>query len=282
MSTSNKIIDRVIFCLTNNENYIDFWNYISKLYKVKFDVTPTLFFSGSNEEFLSLISSNKLSNKYGELINLQRVDGIDYNPSLDWSCTWGLFYGASLFPNDVCMLSGIDQIPLNFEFFKEIKKIDARKNYIVGFGNAYNSQIKNNYGNIVYPSSHHVGLGKFFKLIYNIKNNWGDELKQVFEHKNLCDNNNYWGLDELYSSYMIQKHINNKNDCNIIIFDDFFNKLINKRITRNEIKNITKNKLIENIKNENLYEYHSTRPFNTNIYMDDIFESINIFRNDIN
>ena len=56
-----KIIDRVIFCLTNNDKYIGFWNYISKLYREKYDTIPTLMFSGSTDELNNLITSFRAS-----------------------------------------------------------------------------------------------------------------------------------------------------------------------------------------------------------------------------
>lgn len=278
----NKIIDRVIFCLTYNENYIDFWNYISKIYKNKFNTIPTLFFSGTDEEFLTLIQSKRLSSENGEIVYLPRVEGIEFDKNLDWSCTWGLFYGASLYPNDVCMLSGIDQIPLNSFFFEEIKKIDPRKNYIIGFADAYNNSITNAYGDIVYPSSHHVGLGKSFKSIFNIKNTWKEELKSVYSHKNICTVNNCWGLDELYSSHMINKHINSGNSCNIFFLNDFIKNWASKRINRlNGSINLTDD-LLKNIKKGNYSEYHSTRPFSTNLNMDLLYEYIPNTTNEVN
>jgi len=277
----NKIIDRVIFCLTNNENYIDFWNYISKVYKNKFNVIPTLFFSGTNEEFLNLVQTNRLSLENGEIILLPRIKNIEYNKNLDWTCTWGLFYGASLYPNDVCMLSGIDQIPLNSIFFEKIKELNPRKNYIIGFADAYDN-LKNNYGDIVYPSSHHVGLGKSFKFIFNIKNSWNEELQQIFLHKKLCPEDNYWGLDELYSSHMIKQHIDSGNYCNILFLNDFKKNWASGRIDRANGSIYLTDNILEDIKNGKYTEYHSTRPFNTNSNMELLYNYIPTIINEVN
>jgi hypothetical protein len=275
-----KIIDRVIFCLNSNENYIDFWNYISKIYKNKFDVQPTLFFSGTNEEFLELITSRRLSTEYGEIINLPRIPSITYDSNLDWTCTWGLFYGASLFPDDVCMLSGIDQIPLSGMFFEEIKKIDARKNYIIGFADAYDN-LKNAYGDTVYPSSHHVGLGKYFKTIYNIKEKWADELQQVTQHKKICTQHNCWGLDELYSSHMIKHYMDTNKEHNIYFLNNFLKNWANKRIDRVHGSIVLDESVLAGIKNGKYSEYHSTRPFNTNTNMNILYDTITKIKNKV-
>ena len=191
-----KIIDRVIFCLTNNENYLDFWNYISKIYRNKFDTIPTVFFSGTADEYQNLINTGILSNKHGEIYHLDIVSNISYAKELDWTCTWGLFYGASLFPDDVCMLSGIDQIPLSGKFFDLVKNYNTRENYIVGFSDAYGklpSDLHSITESSWFPSSHHVGLGSFYKKLYCIKDTWEEELKRVFDspERNKLSSSNY-------------------------------------------------------------------------------------------
>jgi hypothetical protein len=273
-----KIIDRVVFCLTNNENYIDFWNYISKVYKNKFDVIPTLFFSGSDDEYNALLN-NRLSTEHGEIYHLPRVNGVHYESNLDWTCTWGLFYGASRFSNEVCMLSGIDQIPLNDSFFSTIKQLNCRENYIIGFADAYDSTIFNCFGDEVFPSSHHVGLGSAYKIIYEIEDSWEDELKKVFTYKNLCTRSDCWGLDELYSSHKIKQHHSREKDPKIHYLNNFFKSWSTGRISRLQGAFNFNNYVIQDIKNGKYTEYHSTRPFSTNSGLENLYEFIPPFTN---
>ena len=42
-------IDRVILTSNNNENYYHFWNIVSKIYKINFNITPTLIWFGNEE-----------------------------------------------------------------------------------------------------------------------------------------------------------------------------------------------------------------------------------------
>lgn len=284
-----KIIDRVIFCLTNNENYIDFWNYISKVYYNKFDVKPTVFFSGSIVEYQNLVDSGRLSKEFGDVFHLNRVFGIPYDKNLDWTCTWSLFYGASLFPNEVCMLSGIDQIPLSGNFFEIVKQINPRENYIVGFSDAYGKSSLNleetGVGSF-FPSSHHVGLGSYYKKIYDIEKNWEDELNKVFNSdiKNiLINNNNFWGLDECYSSFILKTHLRKKSSpVPIKLITDFFHIYwANKRIDRSRGQIKFSEEMLENVKKSNFSEIHCSRPYKTNLDMDRLYNYIPVVINKI-
>jgi hypothetical protein len=269
---TNKIVDRVIMCLTNNENYIDFWNYISKVYRVKFNTTPTLMFSGNEDELNELKKTGRLSLEYGEIIHLPRVDGVPFDPKLDWTCTWGLFYGASLFPNDVCMLSGIDQIPLSGKFFDLLNNINPREKYVIGFSDAYG------HAGASYPSSHHAGLGSFFKRIYGIENDWASELIKVHDHRYLCTNlqefPNFWGLDEAYSSKIIRDCLSKGSEVPLALVGNFFQWWRAGRIDRvHGVIQMTP-ELLQGIRTSQYTEYHSVRPFSKNGNMEVVFENI--------
>lgn len=281
-----KIIDRVIFCLNNNENYIDFWNYISKVYYNKFNVTPTLFFSGLISEYQDLLDSGRLSKKFGDIFHLNRVFGIPYEKNLDWTCTWSLFYGASLFPNEVCMLSGIDQVPLCGDFFEKVKNINPRKNYIVGFSDAYGKESLNlntMEPGTSFPSSHHVGLGNFYKILYGIDANWETELNRVFndkEVKKFFKNSNFWGFDECYSTFYLKKYLKEQSNTipiNLITnFNDFWG---NRRIDRSQGIVRISGEILENVKKSKFSEYHCSRPFNKNLDMEKLYECIPFVNN---
>ena len=277
MSFANKIIDRVIFCLTNNETYIDFWNYISKVYKEKYNTTPTLFFSGTETDLNNLISSNRLSKEYGEIYHLPRVEGVFYVDDLDWTCTWGLFYGSSLFPDDICMLSGIDQIPLNNYLFEYLDKHDYRDFYNIMWSDAYGDNFASGK---VYPSSHHIAKGKYFKQLYNIEDKWEDELKKVFNSKDkitfsyLYNKNNLWGLDELYSSHIINEYLQNNLDSNVKLHKNIFTHYSMTRLNRNDLNRYNLQDLLRLVKEQKFTEFHAQRPFLLNKNMNFVYNNI--------
>lgn len=229
-------IDRVILTLNNNKMYTPSWNIVAPIWENIFNIKPTLIFNGTQEEF----DSNNFDLSFGDYIILDSIPGVS-EPNPDWSVTWSLFWGASQYPDDVCLLSGIDQIPIGDFFFKEILKYDDDK-FVIGFSDAYTNYNINTLGyfntqtNVLYPSSHLAGKGKKFKEIYQILDDWEEEIVKVFNTKDryhLKNNfyaNRLWGLDECYSSEMIS--IFDKQD-DIIHLGIFWNYWYKNRIDLN-------------------------------------------------
>jgi hypothetical protein len=227
------IIDRVILTLDNNKIYTPFWNIVSPVWKEVFNITPTLVFNGTAAEF----EENNFDMSFGDYIIIEKVPEVcESNP--DWSVTWSLFWAASKFADDVCLLSGIDQIPIGDLFFKMVNEVEEDK-FIVGFSDAYRTYKKETLGyfntntNILYPSSHLVGKGSKFKEIYDINDDWKSEIVKVYNSKNkyYLNNNFYpnklWGLDECYSSDKIT--LFEKQD-EIVHFDIFWEYWFKNRI----------------------------------------------------
>jgi hypothetical protein len=264
-------IDRIIIALTKNPNYIGFWNYTSKIWKTKFKLKPTLFFYGTQKE----LNDCDLSPEFGEINLLERCDEVTLDTNLEWACTWGLFYGASLYKTETCMLCGIDQIPLNGNFFDFYKNInESKEKYVVGFADAYHDFDLNPLTD--YPSSHHVATGQKFKEIYEIDDDWFIEIKKVFNKKNNFKilSQNCWGLDECYSSSILRSRIANSSDIVLMkIFHKYWKHHRLDRSNMEEFKNVNLNK----IKNNFYCEFHANRPFENNgiELMNEIYKEIN-------
>jgi hypothetical protein len=264
-------IDRVIMALTNNQNYIGFWNYTSKIWKTKFGITPTLFFYGTIEEMDNL----NFSKEYGEIFLLPRCESVTACKDLDWACTWGLFYGASKFTEDICMLVGIDQIPLNTYFFDQWKNIEnVKQKYVIGFSDAY-ADPDNLPNGVYFPSSHHIACGQKFREIYDINENWFLELTKVYSLKN-----NYyipsscgWGLDEAHSATILNQRRRTHGDVYLMkIFQSYWKHHRLDRSNMNQFETVN----IEDIKNKKYCEFHAARPFEANnqVLMEKIYEAI--------
>lgn len=211
-------IDRIIFCLNNNPTYTGFWNINSRIWAEKYDLKPTLFFVGEEEEFNSL----NLSKNFGEVFFLPNLkQDLTNGSKRNWIVTWSLFYGiAKFFPDDVCLTSGIDQIPLGNHIFELANKYSNK--YLISFSDAYNNRED------LFPSSHHIASGIDFKNIFEISDNWEEEILKVYasREKYKTINQDFWGLDEAYSSEMIIK----KRSDNIVLVKDFFSDWSNRRI----------------------------------------------------
>lgn len=264
-------IDRTIMALTNNKNYVGFWNYTSKIWKTKFDIVPTLFFYGTIEEMDSL----NLSKEYGEIYLLPRCESVTSCKDLEWACTWGLFYGATRFLDDMCMLVGIDQIPLNTYFFEQWKDIpNVKEKYVVGFSDAYGDPetlSKTTY----FPSSHHIAYGKKFKEVYDINESWFLELTKVFSlrHSYYLPNACNWGLDEAHSASILKDRFISNNDIHLMkIFQSYWRHHRLDRSNMHQFETVN----IEDIQNEKYCEFHAARPFEKNDQqlMEKIYEAI--------
>lgn len=244
-------INRVLVCLNANPSYVGFWNKVSVVWRLLFNVTPTLIFVGTEEQVKEL----GLSDTYGE-IHVLPPDPVTANDSFSWDVTWGLFYGATLFPDDVCMTCGIDQIPLGSTmFWDEVSEVEEDK-FIVGFGNAYGH-------NEWYPSSHLVAKGKKFKEIFNITSDFRTEIRKVEEwgnkHRSVA-----WGLDEWYAGSLLKHH----PDC---VFLDIFNEWRGARLDRAGRQEYDTTKLI----NYEYSELHSPRPYEDHAeYIDTIINKV--------
>jgi len=253
-------IDRVIFPLNNNKNYTEYWNIFGIVWKNFFNITPTMIFVGSQQE----LESNSFDRSIGDIIRLDNIpEASEQYP--DWSVTWSIIYGASLFPNEVCITHGIDQLPLSRYFFDQVSLVDNDK-FIVGFGDAYSAYGPDVLGyynlqtNVMYPSSHLVGRGSLFQEIYNIDKEWKIELIKVYNSKNryLLKNRYYpnssWGLDECYSSELISRYDQKK----IEYFNFFWKYWQPRRIDRGG-QNLNFN--CDLVKLGYYSELHSFRPY---------------------
>lgn len=256
-------IDRVILPLNDNKNYTEFWNIFGPVWKNKFKIIPTMIFVGTQEQ----LDSNNFNKELGDIIRLDPIpEVVETYP--DWSVTWSIIYGATLFPDDVCLTHGIDQLPLSNFFFDHISDIDKSK-FVVGFADAYLGYTPQTLGyfntvtNVMYPSSHLVGLGSTYKKIYNTDESWRNEIIKVYNLKNqyLLKNcyysNSSWGLDECYSSECISRY----NQTDIVLLDIFKRHWHPRRIDRGG-QNL--NFDIDLLKQGYYSELHAFRPYSAN------------------
>ena len=202
-------IDRVLLSVNNNKTYSCFWNMVSYVWKTKFNIFPTLIFYGTEDEF----KSNNFDFTYGDYILLEKFEDISCDGK-DWVTTWCPFYAATLFDEEICMTSGIDQIPISNSFFERVNHIDNNM-FVVGFSEVYENYTTKTLGyfntqtNIMYPSSHLAAKGKKFKEIFEISDTWKNEIYKVFGNKTKYYlSNDNWGLDECYSSDKISSYHN--------------------------------------------------------------------------
>jgi hypothetical protein len=257
-------IDRVLLATNNNPTYYEFWNPLSKLYKTHFDIQPTLIFSGSEEELRSI----DLSTKYGDVIRQDIVS----SKNVQWTTTWLPFYYTKLFPNEVCLTNGIDQIPLGSEFLIDIIKGISQDKYVMLIDNAY--QISS--GEIDWrlggkcPSAYHVAKGSVFNSVYKFSDTFQEEIAKIESLPLQPMWENYWGLDEAYSSNVL---FQKQHDLDIIGLSRFETLLDGKRIDCHRELEVPFD--VSALQNNMYVECHACRPYSKHyLYLDDLINNI--------
>ena len=244
-------INRVVFCLNANPTYTSYWNIVSKVWDKVYNIKPTLGFVGTQEQADKL----NLSDKYGEIVIIPNPPDSPNNV-FSWNVTWALLYTPTLFPNDVCMTSGIDQIPLgNRMFIDSAKKIDEDKFY-VGLANAYDHSDW-------HPSSHLVAKGSMYKKLFRIDSDFKDEINKV-EKWGRENRSVSWGLDEWYLGELLR-------DNPDVVFGDIFEEWQRARLCRASNLDYSKEKLYNN----EYSEIHAPRPYESvKDYIDELVEAL--------
>jgi hypothetical protein len=263
-------IDKVILCTNNNEMYYPFWNIVSKVYKENFNIEPVLIFLGTEEER----EKCDLSEKYGQIITY----GIETNDTLSWECTWALFYFTKYFKDDVCLIMGIDQIPLGTYFLRDLIEEIPDDHYVMLTDDAYSStKFKTWRDGGISPTAYHISKGYMFNNIYQFENSFEEEIRKI-ESLNLETmwaketGNVKWGFDESYSSKILFE----KKDLYPIIGLSKNNEFIRRRIDC--YRNIEVNYNINYLKSNLFIECHSCRPYKIHQrWIDNLISNIPVY-----
>ena len=256
-------IDRAILVTNNNPLYYDFWNNLSYTYKEKFDITPTLIFFGDEEE----LNKANLSTEYGEILIEKKIPNIP-----DWQYTWALFYFTKFYPNDTCIVMGIDQIPLGTYFFRESINFVDENNYIMLIDDQY--KFENKYpkkwdeGGFS-PSAYHIGKGKTFNEIFTFEDTFESEVKKINSLNLKTMWGNQWGTDEAYSCHKLLNFNDRHRITDLSKSKDFLDKRIDCHRNFEIPYDLT-------LLNKNHYiECHACRPYHTHKdYLDNLFNNI--------
>ena len=142
-------IDRVIVSTNDNPNYVDFWPLVAEAWNI-IGIKPTLFLI--SEDF-------EVDTGVGEVI---RVKPLESAPTaLQAQCI--RLIGPTLFPDEVCLLSDLDMMPLSREYFTEqIKQVDENK-LVVFSSDAYP------HGHPCIPMCYIAAKGKLYEEVFDVK-----------------------------------------------------------------------------------------------------------------
>jgi hypothetical protein len=259
-------VERVILVSNNNPLYYDFWNNLSKTYKEKFNINPTLIFFGSEED----VKSANLSEEFGNIILEKEVNNV-----LPWQYTWALFYYTKFYKNEVCAVMGIDQIPLGTYFLKDsISQIDD-ENYVMLIDNQYTLERKYptkwDEGGFS-PSAYHIAKGNTFCEIFQFEDSFESEILKINSLNIKTMWGDKWGTDESYSCMKLNEFKATGRVSDLSLAQDF----LNRRIDCHRHIEVPYNL---NLLNANHYiECHACRPYSSHKnYLDNLFNNIPTF-----
>lgn len=146
-------IDRVILATDANPNYIQFWPIVAQAWKEIVGVRPTL--------ILVAPKSVYVDETYGDVIYFEPIDTI---PTSYQAQVIRLF-APTLFPDDVCIISDIDMLPLQSTYFVEQVRHISDDMLIIYRDKANNFYESRN----MYPMCYVAAKGSLFKDIFSVE-----------------------------------------------------------------------------------------------------------------
>jgi hypothetical protein len=259
-------IQKVIFSCS--EEYSDFWEINSKVFKEKLNIEPVCLLFTENKDFV-------ISEQYGSVRKMQFIPNL---PKII-QITWSKFYFTKTEPDTTWMIGDIDQVPLQKEYFfnslKDIPNNDyAHLNYdgcgqsLGKMSNLWLTDGGERGGGFDLPAHYHVAKGKTFHNVLNLEQTFEEQIKILTSgnyglgkiHKSIDRNSErfYWIAEEQFSSELIRTRVLN----NSIKFHGFSysNRNDTQRIGR-EAWNGNYNYNIEKLVNNGFIDIHCHRPY---------------------
>jgi hypothetical protein len=250
--TSMKI-DKILFTCNENEEYIDFWNCISKYFKEKIQIEPILYFMGN-------VNNYNISDKYGEVRRIEPVPRI----STRIQALWGKFYFTRDEPDTTWIIGDLDLFHFNKEYFT----IEGDYEYAhLNENGYYNKASWKNNTKIRLPGYYHVAKGSIFSKIFNLQTSFQDHVTNIqnsnkygvgFNELNQCHN----GIDGQYQC--CEEDLSTEILRNQIIHHNlsFYGKTLpsHARLDREQIM-LPFDMIKRQIQNKQIVDMHCPRPY---------------------
>lgn len=140
-------IDRVIISSDAKPLYLDYWPMVAKAWTKLIGLRPTLAFIGSDEV--------KVDETYGDVIRFKPIPGV----SVALQAQTIRLLVPTLFPDEVCMTSDVDMLPISKKFFVDSIKDVPDDHIVIHNGKPEYKQ---------YPMCYFVAKGKLFQEILGV------------------------------------------------------------------------------------------------------------------
>lgn len=171
-------LNRVILSTNNNPDYIEFWPVVAPLWQ-KMGIRPTLALIGDE--------NCEVDTSLGDVIRFNPLP----NVSQAMQAQTARLLIPALFPDDVCIISDIDMIPISYSYFHEGAAKCPENAFLIYRDKAYSPNDKK------YPMCYFAAKGSLFQSIFGVST--AEEIDpKIIEWSKLGYG---WGTDEtiLYS-----------------------------------------------------------------------------------
>jgi hypothetical protein len=193
--------------VSSDENplYRDFWPIVRDLWSNHIGIKPVFLFITNKDEVID----------HGEYIvhKVKSIEGV--GTGLQSQII--RMYATKFYPNDVCITSDIDMLPLGKSYFKSICNEYDDDNIIILSSDAYPNKVR-------YPICYNVGKGSTFNEVLDLNCSFEEYVKR------LTSFNWGWDTDELYFGKRINEFGN--QDRVIKLNRGWSQGIANKRIDR--------------------------------------------------
>lgn len=220
------VTDVVLSC-NNVRKYYQYWNIVSEFYFKVLRIRPHLIFYGTEDD----LTKCDLSTEYGTVDRIQPVEHND-EMSPEWISAYLTLYGPATLQDDcVCIVMGIDQVPLRCFWTNLVERVCENTLYTLVTQRPYHYHWSvPKFGRM--PGSYLIGKSSTFKKLLGVNKDqsFSEHINDVFEkasrnyHHKYIDNNRpfpFWGLDECYLTMRAQTGIVRVVDLKI---DEYIHK----------------------------------------------------------
>lgn len=201
-------IDYAIMGSNLNPMYLDFWPIVSKIWNVKFGITPVLGLICDED-------SDMIEDEYGIVKKFKSIEGIDTG----FQSQIIRFYLCKELSGNV-IISDIDMAPLSEEYFlKQVSEFDENKIYIMSSDNHECNTNKE------IPMCYNVSNSELFSQMLELDSSWNQFVNKLHSM------NLGWTTDQRYLWNKVKRY-EKVNPGKIVYLNRGWNPIADKRIDR--------------------------------------------------
>ena len=193
------IIKKAIFAVDDNPKYSGLWPIVSEICFKKLGIVPVLFHITEED-------SDFYEDEYGLVKKVKRIPDIDAGKQSQIIRMWGTRY----FPEEVCIISDIDMMMFNREYFLDQVIEYSEDDLVIYCSDAYDPDRPECVGiySDRYPIAYNAAKGRIFDQVLNTDCGFDEYIRRVLD-AGFPD----FDSDEMYYTYCVD---NKEHGVNVV------------------------------------------------------------------